>query len=75
MDFSNRTEILALSVPERILLVEDIWDSIVEIPQEITLTEAQKLELESRLAAYHENPAAGSAWATVRDRIRNLSEV
>lgn len=66
-----KADILTLSVSERILLVEDIWDSIAELPEEISLSEAQKRELETRLAAYHEDPAAGSPWATVRERIRS----
>lgn len=64
-------DILSLSVPERILLVEDIWDSIAEIPDEVLLSEAQKQELDLRLDAYHRNPDAGSPWSEVRERIRN----
>ena len=64
-------DILSLSVPERILLVEDIWDSIAEFPQEVTLTEAQKQELGLRLDAYHRDPNAGAPWLEVRKRIRN----
>jgi len=64
-------DILSLSVPERILLVEDIWDSIAEFPEEVTLTEAQKQELDLRLDAYHRDPNAGAPWLEVRKRIRN----
>ena len=63
-------DILSLSVPERILLVEDIWDSIAEIPEEVSLTASQKQELDLRLDAYHQNPGDGSPWASVRERIR-----
>ncbi|MBI2354205.1 MAG: addiction module protein [Deltaproteobacteria bacterium] len=64
-------DILSLSVSERILLVEDIWDSIAEIPEEVPLSAAQKQELELRLDAYHRNLNAGSPWSEVRERIRN----
>ena len=64
-------DILSLSVPERILLVEDIWDSIAEIPEEVPLSAAQKQELDLRLDAYHQNPDAGSPWSVVRERIQN----
>jgi len=64
-------DILSLSVPERILLVEDIWDSIAEIPEEVPLSAAQKQELDLRLDAYHQNPNAGSPWSVVRERIKN----
>jgi len=63
-------DILDLSVPERILLVEDIWDSIAEIPEEVTLTSAQKQELDQRLDAYHRDPKAGAPWSAVRQRIQ-----
>lgn len=62
-------DILSLSVPERILLVEDIWDSIAEFPEEVALTEAQEQELDLRLDAYHRDPDAGSPWSAVRKRI------
>jgi putative addiction module component (TIGR02574 family) len=64
------TNVLSLSVPERIQLVEDIWDSIVEIPEEVRLTDELKKELDYRLAAYHQNPDEGSPWGIVRERIR-----
>lgn len=64
-------DILSLSVPERILLVEDIWDSIAEIPEEVPLSAAQQQELDLRLDAYHQNPDAGSPWSVVRERIQN----
>jgi putative addiction module component (TIGR02574 family) len=55
-----------LSIPERILLVEEIWDSIAETPDEVTLTEAQRAELDRRLAAYEADPQAGSPWEEVK---------
>ena len=63
--------VLGLSVPERIQLVEDIWDTIAEVPEEVGLTDQQKAELDRRLTAYHQNPDEGSPWGTVRDRIRS----
>lgn len=44
-------DILELSIPERIDLVRDIWDSIAEIPEAVVLSEAQKNELDKRLEA------------------------
>lgn len=64
-------DVLKLSVPERIQLVEDIWDTITEIPVEIGLTDEQKAELDRRLDAYKQNPDEGSPWGMVRERIRS----
>ncbi len=66
-----KADILSLSVAERIQLIEDIWDSIVEMPQEVPLTEEQKAELDRRLDAYHQDPTEGSPWGLVRERIRS----
>ena len=65
-------DILELSVPERIQLVEDIWDSIAELPESVPLTGEQKEELDRRLDAYHQNPDEGSPWDIVRERIRSV---
>jgi putative addiction module component (TIGR02574 family) len=70
MQAVSKADILKLSVAERILLVEDIWDSIAELPEELTLSEAQQQELDCRLEAYHQNPEVGSPWAEVRERIK-----
>ena len=66
-----RAEVLGLSVPERIQLVEDIWDSIAEVPETVSLSDEQKAELDRRLEAYHQNPDEGSPWGIVRERIRS----
>ncbi len=67
----TRTNVLSLSIPERIQLVTDIWDTIAEVPEEIDLSEEQKAELDRRLEAYHRNPSEGSPWSQVKERIRN----
>jgi putative addiction module component (TIGR02574 family) len=61
---------LNLSISERIQLVEDIWDSIVELPEAVILTDDQKRELDNRLDAYHLDPNEGSPWEQVRQRIQ-----
>jgi len=62
-------DVLELSLPERIQLVEDIWDSIAAIPQPLPLTEAQRSELDRRLEDYRQHPEHGSPWEEVKARI------
>ena len=62
-------EILKLSVPERIELVEAIWDSIADAPESLPVTAPQKRELDHRLAEYQKNPQAGRTWEEVRDSL------
>ena len=45
-----------LSVTERILLVEEIWDSIAASPEQVPLTEVEATELDRRLVAYEADP-------------------
>jgi len=63
-------DLLELPVSERLRLVEDLWDSIIAVPEAVPLTEEQKEELDRRLDAYHRNPEAGSPWDVVKKRIR-----
>ena len=73
MKSSSITEYVKLSVPARIRLAEDTWESIVEIPEELPLKEAQQTELDRRLDAYRLNPEEGSPWEYVKENI--LKEV
>lgn len=59
-----------LSVAERILLVEEIWDSIAASPGEPSLTESQRQDLEHRLAEYRDDPHSGASWEDVKARLR-----
>ncbi len=63
------TDTLALSVPERIQLVEDIWDTIAAEKDSVELTEEEKKTIDERLEAYHRNPDVGAPWKEVLKRI------
>ncbi|HPR74513.1 MAG TPA: addiction module protein [Bacteroidales bacterium] len=63
------SDILELSIPERIQLVEDIWDTIALKEDTISLTEHEKQIIDERLEKYHNNPSAGSPWNDVKKRI------
>ncbi|MGI9035803.1 MAG: addiction module protein [Pyrinomonadaceae bacterium] len=64
------TEILQLSVAERVQIVEDIWDSIGNSPEELPLSEIEKMELDKRLENYRQNPDEGIEWEILK---KNLS--
>jgi putative addiction module component (TIGR02574 family) len=58
-----------LSVPERILLAQELWESVYESANELPLTEAQKAEIDRRLAAYQAGEMTGSTWPEVKQRL------
>ena len=62
-------KVLALPVEERIRLAQSIWDSVVEVPEAVEVTEEQREELNRRLDTYREDPSAGSPWPEVKERI------
>lgn len=62
-------EVLQLPVPERIRIVEAIWDSIADAPEGLELSDEQKAELGRRLGNLEKEPEGGSSWAEVRGRI------
>ena len=58
-----------LSISERIVLAEKLWDSIVDENAPIELPEKQKVELDRRLQAFLNNQDTGSSWSEVKKRI------
>ncbi len=67
--FTLPPEIRNLPVPERVALVEQIWDSIAEDEAEFQLTDTQKTELDRRLARRGSSGSRASGWAEVKRRI------
>jgi putative addiction module component (TIGR02574 family) len=62
-------DLFSLSIPERIQLVEDIWDSIAIQPEKVALTSDIKFELDQRLEEYAQQPQEQSSWDEVRSRL------
>jgi putative addiction module component (TIGR02574 family) len=63
------SDVTGFSVAERIQFVEDVWDSIAKLPNQVELSNEVKQELDRRLELYHKNPGAGSPWEQVKQRI------
>ena len=59
-----------LSLAERIVVVEQIWDSIAADQESVPVTAAQKEELDARLEAYRERPTEGASWEEVKARLQ-----
>ena len=58
-----------LSVEERLTLVEDLWDSIAEESAATPLSDAQRTELDRRLAEYAANPNDVVPWEEIKTSI------
>ena len=66
MQSNLSSEITKLSIPERILLVEEIWDSIAHENEAFELSQSQKDELGRRSHSFEQNPSQGRSWEEIK---------
>ena len=62
-------QILSLTVPEKLQLIAEIWDSVVIQAEQIPLSQSQKQEVERRLSSYQDLENQGDDWKNVKTRI------
>lgn len=58
MRVNDIPEIARLSVPERILLLEDLWDSIASDESSVPVPQSHRDELDRRLTQYEKDPGS-----------------
>ena len=68
---SNAASIFDLSPPEKLQLVEDLWDDLAATPSDVPVHEWQKEELARRKASLMNCPASGLSWDEVKRRVRS----
>ncbi|HET8775804.1 MAG TPA: addiction module protein [Thermoanaerobaculia bacterium] len=62
-------QLLELPVSERLQLVEAIWDSLVEVPEAVPISDEVREELDRRLAAYYADPSSAKPWDEIRNEL------
>lgn len=62
-------KIQELSVSERIILAQELWESVLSSGQEPVLTKEQEGVLDDRLSALAADGNRGSSWEAVKNRI------
>jgi len=62
-------EIDRLSVPEKILLVEDLWDTIASDESSVTVPESHIEELDKRMKRYASDPGNLLSLEELRSRV------
>lgn len=67
----SATDVLNLSVEERIELVGEIWNSIAAVPEQVELSPEVRELLETRLEEFRRNPDSGATWEEVKARLLN----
>jgi putative addiction module component (TIGR02574 family) len=66
----SNAELSALSAEEKLALIERLWSSIASDPDVLPLSEADRAELDRRLAAIERDPSATVTWDELRSRVR-----
>jgi putative addiction module component (TIGR02574 family) len=69
MSTVKEMNIQSLSHSERIILAEELWDSIARNQNNLEVTDAQKELLDKRLEAYLASPEEGSSWNEIKDEM------
>ncbi|HEX8618808.1 MAG TPA: addiction module protein [Thermoanaerobaculia bacterium] len=58
--------ILDLPAAQRVELAQQIWESVADDPAALSLTSAQRDELERRWQLLQQNPDEGESWEDVK---------
>ena len=59
-----------LSTPERILVLQDLWDEIAADPRTVPVSDDQRAELDRRLSRKGKVSDNASSWPEAKRRIR-----
>jgi putative addiction module component (TIGR02574 family) len=59
-----------LSIADRLTLMHEIWDSITTNSEEMPLTQAQKAELDRRMADLDAHPENVLTWEQIQAHVR-----
>ena len=70
MDYQSvLKEVETWPLDDRIRLVQDVWDRLVNLGYEPELTEEMKAELDRRVEEMDRNPGSGVPWEEVKARV------
>lgn len=64
-------ELLELSVPDKLDVLERLWDSITADPRQVAIPEWHLEELDRREEELRRNPQLGKDWEAVKQRLQN----
>ena len=62
----SKSDILALSVADRLALIEQVWDTLDEADSSIPMPDWHRTVLDDRIAAHERNPEAARPWDEVK---------
>jgi len=62
-------ELARMSRAQKLQLVQDLWDDIAEVSQDIEIDAQERRLLDARVAAHRRNASAAQPWPAVKRRV------
>jgi putative addiction module component (TIGR02574 family) len=59
-----------LTIDDRLVLLDEIWNSIAAAPETLPLTEEQKSTLDHRIAELEANPSNVLTWEQIKAHVQ-----
>ena len=67
---TDQQQLRAMSVFERLRLLEHAWSSLADDPDALAVPEWHRAELYARRAAHRDDPDAARDWTAIREELR-----
>ena len=64
-------EIASLDIAQKIILVEEIWDSIAQGQEDVVITDEERAILDERLASFEANPDDVISWDEIKQKLHS----
>ena len=62
-------EIASLNISQKIMLVEEIWDSIAQEQEQVAITDEERAILDERLSSFEANSDDVISWEEIKQRL------
>lgn len=69
-DVLRAEDVRKLGLEERLRLLELLWDSLLDHPEQIAVTDAQRAVLDERLAEHEAEPNDVIGWDDLKGQLR-----
>jgi putative addiction module component (TIGR02574 family) len=66
--------IAAMTVDERLSLMDRLWESLQQDPEALQLSDAQEADLDRRLDEIDHGDSSGRSWDAIRDEYRTRNK-
>ena len=66
----DQQQLRAMSVSERLRLLEDVWSSLADNPDALAEPDWHREELDARRASHRDDPDAARDWSAIHEELR-----